>query len=352
MDDDDDNDNLVDHEDNACNATDGFPDMLEALDPNNHTASSRSGISLSPAGINTQQLRSSPAIWGTSVRKQQQQLELQSSSIGLSSNGSGIWGRKVDNRSMPNSPTMSPSHKSKKSSKQGVRHGIFSSHNLSSEQHGGATKKDTRDSSSEAPRQQMDHYKPSPSASARASSPPIMPSGYFPDGSGGVFDEMYGMNSMRHSGFLPSPAAYYHHPPRYPYDPRAMMFSPQHHNSFHPGVTVTPDERALPSNQGFDQYETQVPSRVISRDMDRSHSPSSLCLSKSSSTVTSSSERCDNAYFTGCILLSLPEDEFTLNELHCFIRENVEAFTATDEDVAARHSKGVQKLMAGQVSYW
>ena len=54
-------------------------------------------------------------------------------------------------------------------------------------------------------------------------------------------------------------------------------------------------------------------------------------------------------YFRGNILLALPEDEFTLNELHCFIRENVEAFTATEEDVASRHSKGVQKLHCDQV---
>lgn len=40
--------------------------------------------------------------------------------------------------------------------------------------------------------------------------------------------------------------------------------------------------------------------------------------------------------FTGKTELSLPEDKMALSPLRCFLRENVYAFTATDEDIAVR----------------
>ena len=88
---------------------------------------------------------------------------------------------------------------------------------------------------------------------------------------------------------------------------------------------------------------------VVSREIESSYelSPSSQYDMSCKAELINNYD--DSRYFRGNILLALPEDEFTLNELHCFIRENVEAFTATEEDVASRHSKGVQKLYCDQV---
>eukprot|EP00978_Attheya_sp_CCMP212_P023230 scaffold70598_cov60-Attheya_sp.AAC.7 len=50
------------------------------------------------------------------------------------------------------------------------------------------------------------------------------------------------------------------------------------------------------------------------------------------------------------ILLSMPTDVESLSDRQCFVRSKfVEVFAATELDVSARHSKGAQKLIVGQV---
>ncbi|CAJ1952666.1 unnamed protein product [Cylindrotheca closterium] len=50
------------------------------------------------------------------------------------------------------------------------------------------------------------------------------------------------------------------------------------------------------------------------------------------------------------LLLAMPTDSDSLSDRQCYVRsEMVEIFAATGKDVAARHSKGAQKLVAGQV---
>jgi hypothetical protein len=50
------------------------------------------------------------------------------------------------------------------------------------------------------------------------------------------------------------------------------------------------------------------------------------------------------------MLLAMPSDSDSLSDRQCFVRsEMVEIFAATSKDVAARHSKGAQKLIEGQV---
>lgn len=50
------------------------------------------------------------------------------------------------------------------------------------------------------------------------------------------------------------------------------------------------------------------------------------------------------------MLLAMPTDSDSLSDRQCFVRsEMVEIFAATNKDVAARHSKGAQKLVEGQV---
>lgn len=50
------------------------------------------------------------------------------------------------------------------------------------------------------------------------------------------------------------------------------------------------------------------------------------------------------------MLLAMPTDSDSLSDRQCYVRsEMVEIFAATNKDVAARHSKGAQKLVEGQV---
>lgn len=55
-------------------------------------------------------------------------------------------------------------------------------------------------------------------------------------------------------------------------------------------------------------------------------------------------------YYQKRMLLAMPSDRDSLSDRQCYVRsEMVEIFAATDKDVAARHSKGAQKLEMGQV---
>lgn len=50
------------------------------------------------------------------------------------------------------------------------------------------------------------------------------------------------------------------------------------------------------------------------------------------------------------MLLAMPNDSESLSDRQCYVRsEMCEIFAATEHDVAARHSKGAQKLVVGQV---
>ena len=50
------------------------------------------------------------------------------------------------------------------------------------------------------------------------------------------------------------------------------------------------------------------------------------------------------------MLLAMPTDADSLSDRQCYVRSDmVEIFAATDTDVSARHSKGAQKLVIGQV---
>lgn len=55
-------------------------------------------------------------------------------------------------------------------------------------------------------------------------------------------------------------------------------------------------------------------------------------------------------YYQKRILLAMPSDQDSLSDRQCYVRsEMVEIFAATQKDVSARHSKGAQKLVMGQV---
>ena len=55
-------------------------------------------------------------------------------------------------------------------------------------------------------------------------------------------------------------------------------------------------------------------------------------------------------YYQKRVLLAMPSDRDSLSDRQCYVRsEMVEIFAATEKDVTARHSKGAQKLIQGQV---
>lgn len=65
--------------------------------------------------------------------------------------------------------------------------------------------------------------------------------------------------------------------------------------------------------------------------------------------VTSSAFRMNNSTITDRCLLATPIDKETLNPIHCFVRQNVEAFIANEEDVSAPRPGRKQKVFLGQV---
>ena len=55
-------------------------------------------------------------------------------------------------------------------------------------------------------------------------------------------------------------------------------------------------------------------------------------------------------YYQKRLLLAMPSDRDSLSDRQCYVRsEMVEIFAASEKDVSARHSKGAQKLVQGQV---
>ena len=65
--------------------------------------------------------------------------------------------------------------------------------------------------------------------------------------------------------------------------------------------------------------------------------------------LTSSAFHTNNSTITNRCLLATPTDEQALNPIHCFVRQNVEAFIANEEDVSAPRPGRKQKVSLGQV---
>lgn len=58
----------------------------------------------------------------------------------------------------------------------------------------------------------------------------------------------------------------------------------------------------------------------------------------------------DQRISQNCFRLNMPEDKHSLSDRQCYVRSHfVELFSASDTDVASRHSKGAQKLFVGQI---
>jgi len=130
-----------------------------------------------------------------------------------------------------------------------------------------------------------------------------------------------------------------------------VSFSPKESTNTN-AATVT--STAVTSRTGsFDSSPGHVTEDSIFSDCSSSeNSVAESSLESSRVPVNIKSTSNDDAWYPGCISLSLPEDDDVLSPLHCFMRRYcVEAFTATPQDVATpRYGKshGV-KVVAGQV---
>jgi hypothetical protein len=82
--------------------------------------------------------------------------------------------------------------------------------------------------------------------------------------------------------------------------------------------------------------DVSVGSPISEKKLVRTDSGSSDISMAASDTSTTSIAEVPEEVFMGKVPLSVPEDTMALSPLRCFLRENVCAFTATDEDIAVR----------------
>jgi hypothetical protein len=110
----------------------------------------------------------------------------------------------------------------------------------------------------------------------------------------------------------------HHQSPSHGYPPQHHQ-SPHHHQQHQHGYQSTP-----PSYGGYAGYDSRG-AAPVRRDAYQNH------LQKR-------------------MLLAMPTDSDSLSDRQCYVRsEMVEIFAASEKDVSARHSKGAQKLIKGQV---
>lgn len=104
---------------------------------------------------------------------------------------------------------------------------------------------------------------------------------------------------------------------------------PPHDPSYHHAMTPSSQSYHHPYHQGPPQHSPYHHPHFQTQDSYYSHS----------SQINSNR-----------LVLAMPTDRDSLSDRQCYVRnEMVEIFAATEKDVGARHSKGAQKLVVGQV---
>lgn len=98
-----------------------------------------------------------------------------------------------------------------------------------------------------------------------------------------------------------------------------------------PSMPMEASNQVIPMTPGKQQEALVAP--MSPPQIDRNNSLSSEGTD-SAGTVLGEDELPEA--FTGCVPLALPEDEKALSPLRCFLREQVCAFSATEEDIAVR----------------
>jgi hypothetical protein len=94
-------------------------------------------------------------------------------------------------------------------------------------------------------------------------------------------------------------------------------------------------EKLLIESQNSGDKSNQSDASIGATDF-RIHRSSSMSSEGSNTSVVMDDASVPTELFTGKVPLALPEDKMSLSPLRCFLREQVCAFSATDEDIAVR----------------
>jgi hypothetical protein len=94
---------------------------------------------------------------------------------------------------------------------------------------------------------------------------------------------------------------------------------------------TTPVGTVIIRRTGSESTNVTMESVVVSKRNDSMMSTESFDSNGSPESIVSLEK-----YFEGCVSLALPEDKSSLSPLRCFLREQVCAFSATEEDIAVR----------------
>jgi hypothetical protein len=100
--------------------------------------------------------------------------------------------------------------------------------------------------------------------------------------------------------------------------------------TLHQAEATTPMGTVIIHRTGSDSTNVTMESAVSKRN-DSMMSTESFDSNGSPESIVSLEK-----YFEGCVPLALPEDKASLSPLRCFLREQVCAFSATEEDIAVR----------------
>ena len=148
-----------------------------------------------------------------------------------------------------------------------------------------------------------------------------------------------------HSKYSSSPRGYH------PYYPPGAHYLPYSPNPT-PWACDFCNKATFRTYQEANEHEKQCPMNPQARHThpeDRSSHPPTN--SRKSTNLQVSSKLHENRdEKKKCLSLAMPSDHESLSNRQCYVRsEFVELFTATESDVASRHSKGAQKLYVGQI---
>lgn len=93
---------------------------------------------------------------------------------------------------------------------------------------------------------------------------------------------------------------------------------------------------ALEDSEVANESQLMSPASGLVLSISRDGAIGRSASEESTPIVDDGAENVDMAEFTGKVVLALPEDKTALSPLRCFLRENVCAFSASEEDIAVR----------------
>ncbi|GKY97250.1 hypothetical protein MPSEU_000683400 [Mayamaea pseudoterrestris] len=116
-----------------------------------------------------------------------------------------------------------------------------------------------------------------------------------------------------------------------------------------PLAAITPS--VSPSLPTLQQVPSQPPRSklLLKRKREQSTLPHAVSLTSMIAATAAISAPVMPRAHNGCRLLSLDQDRFHLNDVHCWVRRHIEAFAATEQDVLVPSPGRKQRIFVGQV---